>query len=189
MKKKLKILSLEETEIWKNYTQNFSHKNSSWKTGLLKEAPKAKKANDQKLSKSIYKNQLDRYSSSDVSKTLIDKKLYLKLKKGRVNPERTLDLHGLNYDMAHFRAKKFIFSSYKDGFRLLLIITGKGKATIEEQNFFHQKTRGIIKQAFPIWLECETLKHLVLNVTTAHSSHGGNGAYYVYLRKMKTYNT
>jgi DNA-nicking Smr family endonuclease len=37
----------------------------------------------------------------------------------------------------------------------------------------------------PHWLSVPPLSGLVLQITPAHQSHGGGGAYYVYLRRMR----
>jgi DNA-nicking Smr family endonuclease len=37
----------------------------------------------------------------------------------------------------------------------------------------------------PHWLTSGALRPLVLQVTEAHRTHGGSGAYYVYLRRRK----
>ncbi|MCZ4263335.1 Smr/MutS family protein, partial [Limimaricola sp. G21655-S1] len=37
----------------------------------------------------------------------------------------------------------------------------------------------------PQWLALQPLAQAVLQVTPAHISHGGEGAYYVYLRRIR----
>ena len=54
----------------------------------------------------------------------LDKKKQILLKKGRIQPEKTLDLHGLNSKQAEKRVIDFLQKSYIDGARLVLIITG-----------------------------------------------------------------
>ena len=114
---------------------------------------------------------------------LIDKKIYSKLKSGRLNPERILDLHGLNYEKAYSEVIEFINTSYHHKKRLVLIITGKGRKESENDSFFSDNRRGVLRLSVPKWLESVNCKSLILNITTAHISHGGNGALYVYLKK------
>ena len=113
----------------------------------------------------------------------MDKKLFIKLKNGKLKPERILDLHGWSYQKAFSEVIAFITVAYQDEKRLILIITGKGNNEIESDNYFLESRRGVLRQAFPVWLESKELRHLILNVTPAHSIHGGDGAYYVYLKK------
>ena len=118
-------------------------------------------------------------------KIVIDKKLFSKLQGGRLKPERTLDLHGYTYNKAKSQVEKFINQAYLDEKRLLLVITGKGNKSFGNGGFSSNSRVGVLKQAFPTWLETGFLQTLVLNVITSHYSHGGSGAYYVYLRKKK----
>jgi DNA-nicking Smr family endonuclease len=121
-------------------------------------------------------------------KLLIDKKVYTKLKKGRLTPSKTLDLHGLRYEDAKLNALTFIRSAYDGNHRLVLIITGKGKYTKKETTYVSNERSGVLRQAFPTWLKDNNISSLILNFTGAHFSHGGSGAFYVYLRK-KNYKT
>ena len=43
-----------------------------------------------------------------------------------VNKIRKLDLHGLSLNQANKIVKKFIIESFEEGYKKLLIITGKG---------------------------------------------------------------
>ena len=119
---------------------------------------------------------------------LIDKKIYSKLQSGQLQPERTLDLHGFTYDRAKSQVETFINRAYLDEKRLLLVITGKGNKSSNSDGFSTNSRVGILKRAFPAWLKTGVLKTLVLNVISSHYSHGGSGAYYVYLRKKKLKN-
>ena len=58
----------------------------------------------------------------------IDKKKLNLLKRGKLQPEFILDLHGMNTVRAAKKSIEFIRSNYLNGKRLLLIITGKGKS-------------------------------------------------------------
>ncbi|WP_150121448.1 Smr/MutS family protein, partial [Sulfitobacter sp. HI0023] len=44
---------------------------------------------------------------------------------------------------------------------------------------------GVLRHQVPQWLSAPPLGGLVLQVTPAHISHGGGGAYYVYLRRQR----
>ena len=123
------------------------------------------------------------------NKHLVDKKVYSKLKNGQLRPTKVLDLHGLRYEDAKAKVFAFIMSAYSEDHRLVLIITGKGKKPGITKNFFDDKHKGILRQAFPSWLESSQVKSLILNVTNAHFSHGGEGAFYVYLRKKRHHRT
>ena len=44
---------------------------------------------------------------------------------------------------------------------------------------------GVLRHQVPQWLSMPPLSALVLQITQAHVSHGGGGAYYVYLRRNR----
>lgn len=112
----------------------------------------------------------------------MDKKTFGKLKKGKLRPERKLDLHGMTLAEAHPRLNGFIRSAYADGCRLVIIVTGKGKSGRDDGGPI-PVPRGVLRNQVPGWLHAPALRPFVLQVTDAHLRHGGAGAYYVYLTR------
>lgn len=113
----------------------------------------------------------------------MDQKKFSRMKKGKVKPEARLDLHGMRIDGAHPALIRFILSAQASGKRLVLVITGKGKSKADEGPI--PTPRGVLKHHVPQWLSMPPLAQAVLQVAPAHVSHGGQGAYYVYLRRMR----
>jgi DNA-nicking Smr family endonuclease len=73
--------------------------------------------------------------------------------------------------------------SHTRGRRLVLVITGKGKDRDEGGPI--PVRRGVLRHQVPHWLEVPPLAQVVLQVVPAHISHGGEGAYYVYLKRSR----
>jgi DNA-nicking Smr family endonuclease len=113
----------------------------------------------------------------------MDAKAFGKMKKGKLHPEGRIDLHGMTLDEAHPALTGFILSSHAMGRRLVLVITGKGK--IKDDLAPMPVRHGILRHQVPAWLNMAPLRNLVLQITPAHISHGGSGAYYVYLRRLR----
>lgn len=113
----------------------------------------------------------------------MDRKAYGRMKRGKLVPEGRIDLHGMTLDRAHPALTRFILSSQASGRRLVLVITGKGKPS--KDNGPIPVPRGILRRNVPHWLSIPPLAQAVLQVENAHISHGGEGAYYVYLRKAR----
>ncbi|WP_372571549.1 Smr/MutS family protein [Ruegeria jejuensis] len=113
----------------------------------------------------------------------MDQKAFAKMKRGRIKPEGRLDLHGMRIDTAHPALVRFILSAQSSGKRLVLVITGKGKDRDEPGPI--PTPRGVLRNQVPQWLSLPPLAQAVLQVTPAHISHGGDGAYYVYLRRAR----
>lgn len=113
----------------------------------------------------------------------MDRKAHTRMKRGKTVPEARIDLHGMTLDRAHPALTAFILTAQSRGKRLVLVITGKGRKSADHGPI--PTPRGILKHQVPQWLAMPPLSHAVLQVTPAHISHGGDGAYYVYLRKRK----
>lgn len=119
----------------------------------------------------------------DPSNLHMDAKTFRKMKRGKLKPEARIDLHGMTQAAAHTALTHFLLSAHADGRRLVLVITGKGK---EKPDLGPIPDRvGVLRHQVPKWLGLPPLKQRVLQVTEAHSSHGGSGAYYVYLSRSR----
>lgn len=113
----------------------------------------------------------------------MDQKAFAKLKRGKLRPEGKIDLHGMTLDRAHPALTRFILSSHAKGRRLVLVVTGKGKHRDEGGPI--PVRHGVLRHQVPQWLSMAPLASVVLQVSQAHISHGGGGAYYVYLRRQR----
>lgn len=113
----------------------------------------------------------------------MDQKAFGKMKRGKIKPEGRIDLHGMTLDRAHPTLSRFILSAHKSGKRLVLVITGKGK--MRDEGGPIPVRYGVLRHQVPQWLGMAPLSSVVLQVTQAHISHGGGGAYYVYLRRQR----
>jgi DNA-nicking Smr family endonuclease len=83
-----------------------------------------------------------------------------------------LDLHGLDQDQARARLAAFLRRARDEGWRAVLIITGKGS-----------RGDGVLRRMTPDWLAAPDLRDLIAGVSEAHRRHGGEGALYVALKR------
>lgn len=83
-----------------------------------------------------------------------------------------LDLHGLNQDRARAALEDFLRRATADGWRAVLVITGKGASG-----------DGVLRRRAPDWLAEPAIRALVAGVSEAHRRHGGKGALYVTLKR------
>lgn len=113
----------------------------------------------------------------------MDAKAFKRLKRGKLDPEARIDLHGMTLDWAHPVLVSFILSAQARGLRLVLVITGKGKDRDEGGPI--PVRRGVLRHQVPSWLALPPCGQAVLQVVQAHIGHGGGGAYYVWLRKRR----
>ncbi len=113
----------------------------------------------------------------------MDAKNYDRMSRGKLAPEARIDLHGMTVAEAHPELIRFILNAHTAGLRLVLVITGKGKPG-PDFGPIPQKY-GVLKHQVPQWLRMSPLSASILQVSEAHLKHGGSGAYYVYLRRMR----
>jgi DNA-nicking Smr family endonuclease len=117
----------------------------------------------------------------------VDGRTAERLRKGAIEPDAKLDLHGLTEDAAHRALVTFLRGAIASGARLALVVTGKGlQPSAPDEPFdleLDRRTRGVLKTMVPRWLQEPGLVRFVADVRTAHRRHGGAGALYVYLRK------
>ena len=116
-------------------------------------------------------------------KVKMDMKAFTKLKKGKLEPEDTLDLHGMTLETAFPALSSFISRAHSTQKRLVLVITGKGKNT--DPGYAVPQRNGVLRSQVPIWLKEPRLSSLVLQIERAHHKHGGLGAFYIYLRRNR----
>ena len=110
----------------------------------------------------------------------IERKLKRDLARGRGAIDAALDLHGLNQAEAHHALRHFLQLAQARGEKLVIVVTGKGKAGaswIDEP--------GVLKRLAPHWLRAPDLRHVVLGFEEAQRHHGGAGALYVRLRRAR----
>jgi DNA-nicking Smr family endonuclease len=98
-------------------------------------------------------------------------------RKHRIAKEREeigarLDLHGLDQERARGVLERFLTQAWDNGFRAVLVITGKGV-----------QGDGILKRRAPEWLAAPHLAHIVAGISDAARHHGGEGALYVALKR------
>ena len=111
-----------------------------------------------------------------------------RLRKGELKPQASLDLHGMTENVAHRALATFLRGAAARGLRLVIVVTGKGapESTAYEPFDLERQTsrRGVLRTMTPRWLREPDLAPFIAEIRTAHRSHGGDGALYVYLRKM-----
>lgn len=113
----------------------------------------------------------------------MDRNAHTRMMRGKLAPEARIDLHGMTLAQAHPVLTGFILNAHARGLRLVLVITGKGRTRPDDDTGPMPRRAGVLKHEVPHWLRSGVLRPLVLEIRESHRSHGGTGAYYVYLRK------
>ena len=103
-----------------------------------------------------------------------------------VNKIRRLDLHGLSLNQANKIVKKFIIDSFEGGYKKLLIITGKGLRSKVRNNPYLSEQMNVLKHSVPEFIKNdEDLFEKISRISTADLRDGGEGAFYIFFKKVK----
>ncbi len=106
-----------------------------------------------------------------------------RLMRGTMEIDGKLDLHGMRQVEAHAALSRFIHARVARGDRTILVITGKGLKKLE-RDAATIIDAGVLRTMLPIWLSEPSLAPMVAGWDVAAQSHGGEGAYYVRLRRV-----
>jgi len=99
---------------------------------------------------------------------------------GRIQPERSVDLHGHSVAAAHVVLDGALGQAIRDGIRVLLVVTGKPRP-----GRLPPEGRGAIRAEIGHWLERSPYADQIASVRVAHPRHGGEGALYLILRRAR----
>ena len=111
-------------------------------------------------------------------------------RKNNVNSNRfrKIDLHGHSLDEANQIVKNFIINSFDNGYKRLLIITGKGSRSKTHNNPYLSEKLSVLKNSVPDYIKNDkSLEDKVLQISKADLKDGGEGAISIILRKNKKF--
>lgn len=112
----------------------------------------------------------------------VDPSIRKKLGRGRLDIDGRIDLHDMTQSQARDALHRFVQAKAAQGARTILVITGKGLKS-DDDYIAAMTGRGILRTMLPIWLNEPVLSSLVSGWSAAARGHGGEGAWYVRLRR------
>lgn len=113
-----------------------------------------------------------------------DRSAERRVRRGRLEIEARIDLHGLTQEQALSSLRHFLSMAYREGYRTVLVITGKGYKPRGRDTAPWEPVEepGVLRRKLPEWLAFPDIQPLVSGYAPAHARHGGHGAFYVTLR-------
>ncbi len=102
-----------------------------------------------------------------------DQSGHRRVRRGQLAIDATLDLHGHTQLTARRTLQAFVHQRHAAGDRCLLIITGKGRAGAS-----------VLRQRFLDWINDPEIRFAVAGYAPANARHGGDGAYYLLLKRL-----
>ena len=99
---------------------------------------------------------------------------------------KSIDLHGYSLDQANRVIEKFIHESFKEKVNKLIVVTGKGLHSQNQKDPYVSNKLGILKYSVPEFINNNnSLMNLIKEIKEAKIQDGGEGAFYIYLKKNK----
>ena len=121
----------------------------------------------------------------------IDRRTRQRLSRGQMEADARIDLHGLTQAQARIALRAFLCAARARGHRLVLVITGKGappfaRHTLHSGEVHRDPDRpGVLRRVLPQWLGEPEFRDMVTGFQPAHPKHGGGGACYLRLRRIR----
>ena len=99
---------------------------------------------------------------------------------------KSIDLHGYTLDQANKFIERFIIKSYEENINKLIVVTGKGLHSQNEKDPYVSKELSILKYSVPEFIsKNKNLMNVINEITDAKIEDGGEGAFYIFLKKNK----
>ena len=118
--------------------------------------------------------------------TIENKDHYLDQKKISIPKTRKIDLHGLSLDEANKKIKILVDKYFVEGVEKIIIITGKGLRSKKIDNPYVSKNLNILKNSVPDYINANSkIKNKIKSISKAEIKDGGEGAFYIFLKKFK----
>jgi DNA-nicking Smr family endonuclease len=99
---------------------------------------------------------------------------------------KKIDLHGFSLENANKVIEEFITQSFEEGVNKIIVITGKGLRSKNDENPYISKNLSILKYSVPEFIKSNiNLMKIIRNIKEADIEDGGKGAFYIYLKNFK----
>jgi len=112
----------------------------------------------------------------------------LKITKDKIKKKiiKKIDLHGFSLENANKVIEEFITQSFEEGVNKIIVITGKGLRSKNDENPYISKNLSILKYSVPEFIKSNiNLMKIIKNINEADIEDGGKGAFYIYLKNFK----
>ena len=108
----------------------------------------------------------------------------LKKEENKSHITKSLDLHGYSLDEANKQVESFIIDCFDKKVSKIIIVTGKGLHSQNDEDPYISKKFGILKNSVPDFIKNNSnLMNKIKSIADAENADGGSGAFYVFLKK------
>ena len=108
----------------------------------------------------------------------------LKKEENKSHITKSLDLHGYSLDEANKQVESFIIDCFDKKVSKIIIVTGKGLHSQNDEDPYISKKFGILKNSVPDFIKNNSnLMNKIKSIADAEITDGGSGAFYIFLKK------
>ena len=95
------------------------------------------------------------------------------------------DLHGYTLEDANRKVKEIILSCKENKYKEILLITGKGLHSTNDQDIYVSKNLGTLRYSVPEFIKSnEELNNSIISIKEADIKDGGEGALLIRLKNL-----
>ena len=168
----IKKITDKDKEDWENFLNNK-------KKNLNKNSVKKETINNQDKDKQDWENFLN-------NKEKIPNKDFVHKRNTRYEKIKKIDLHGYTIEEANEAVEQFIQKCFNENVTKIIVITGKGLRSKNVENPYLSKDLSILKYSVPEFIENnQSLSKVIIETTDAKIEDGGEGAFYIYLKRNR----
>ena len=114
---------------------------------------------------------------------LLNKDLYSNKNLIKKEIIKTIDLHGLSLQNANNILEEFITECFEKHVNKIIVITGKGLRSKNDENPYVSKDLSILKHSVPDFIKSRAnLMKVIKQIKEANIKDGGKGAFYILLK-------
>jgi DNA-nicking Smr family endonuclease len=179
MSSRRRVLTYEERVLWTTVTKAIEplHASAHFDTGDEAAAPAIAAAAPAVRPQRIHAPAPAKRAAPPPAPPLapLGRRMKQRVARGKEAIDARLDLHGLTQAQAHSALLRFLHNAHARDARLVLVITGKGRGS----------EPGVLRRQVPQWLGLPEFRSFVVGFEDAHIAHGGEGALYVRVRRMR----
>ena len=111
----------------------------------------------------------------------------IKSRNNKTYRTRSIDLHGYSLYEANKAVENFINKAFLENINKLIVVTGKGLHSENEKDPYVSKELGILKYSVPEFISNNiALMSIINEIKDAKLEDGGDGAFYIFLKKNKS---
>ncbi|WP_167755697.1 Smr/MutS family protein [Vitreimonas flagellata] len=173
MSKSKRELSTDEKKLWRRVAASLKTRRALPAEDIEEPAPSLKSVAKRTEKRPLVEPAPAR-NAPKVASPLPRRDTEKRVRRGKLEIGGSLDLHGHTQDSGRNALARFLQVAQARGDSVVIVITGAGRGG-----------EGVLKRRLPEWLAERDLRPLTTGYAPAHRSHGGAGAFYVFIKRAR----